>query len=306
MKIEHLKLKIIATLASILLGLGVLLIFQSQNLSKTRLVFCDVGQGDGILIASGSKQVVVDGGPDNKILSCPEDKMPFWDRTIELMVLTHPQKDHMAGLLDVLARYKVRMIVLTGVKNNTQIFKAWEEAVQKEGAKIYTPDINDQFLLQGPTLKQGRTLVLTVLWPSKEMIGKWTQNPPSDLNQTSIVMRLDFGPSADGCAYLTGDIPKEILENLIDRSCQILKVAHHGSKTGTNEKILDLAKPQTAVIQVGRDNRFGHPHQQILDMLSQRAIKILRNDISGTIELSISQKPLPPSASTFKTRGFSL
>ena len=117
----------------------------------------------------------------------------------------------------------------------------------------------------------------------------WKIARPSDINDSSAVVRLGYNPDTGSgeaiCAYLTGDLPKEILEGLINKPCQILKISHHGSKTGTNQEILDKVNPQIAIIQVGSKNRFGHPHKEVLDILTLKGIKILRNDTSGTIEI---------------------
>lgn len=270
------KTKFLGILALILLGLGAITVFQVQEFAQTRLVFCDVGQGDGILITSGAKQVVIDGGPGNKMVDCLSAKMPFWDRQIEMVVLTHPQRDHMEGLIGVLANYQVATIVTTQIPANTAVFRQWQKALTAEGAKVYVPDVGDRLIL-GP--QQG--LTLQVLWPDRDQAEKWQENPPADLNETSIVMRLDWLVS---CAYLTGDIPKEILEGLIDRACGLLKIAHHGSRTGTSEEVLEKARPKVAVIQVGK-NSFGHPHREVLDLLVLKGIKILRNDTDGIIKV---------------------
>ena len=268
------KDKILLTFALILAALGLLVIIQTVSVGKLRLVFCDVGQGDGmLLITPGGKDIVVDGGPGTKIVDCLGQKMPFWDRTIEMMVSTHPQKDHMEGLLSVLSRYKVKMIATTQVKNETELFDEWQKALENEGAKIYTPKAGDQ-------LKADR-IEFDVLWATEEKLELWQLAGLSELNESSVVLRLDYGGF---CAYLTGDIPKEILETLINRQCQLLKISHHGSRTGTSEKILDEARPQVALIQVGK-NSFGHPHKEVLDLLTSKAVKIYRNDINGIIEV---------------------
>lgn len=279
--------KIIFTSALILLGLGILLIFQSQSLSGDRLIFCDVGQGDGMVLVSKSKQVVVDGGPGKKMSDCLSKYMPFWDRRIEMMVLTHPQKDHMEGLIDVLAKYEVATVVSTGIPNVSGEYKAFSDAVKGEQAKVHIGKRGDKFVVGEVTFD--------VLWPPSAKASEWQANPPKDLNETSIVMRLDSrSPSTRfarsglvSCVYLTGDIPKEILQGLIDRSCQVLKIAHHGSKTGTNMEILDKAKPKVAVIQVGK-NSFGHPHKEVIEMLESKGVKILRNDTNGIIEVLVN------------------
>lgn len=267
------RAKLAFTFASMLIALGLLLIVEAQNFGKLRLIFCDVGQGDGILmITPGSRQIVVDGGPGTKIVDCLSQKMPFWDKTIEMVILSHPQRDHLEGLIEVLARYKVKIIATTGIKNETELFKAWRQAVEREKTE-------EIVLAAGNSLVADR-LEIEVLWPSIGKLEEWQSLPPSDLNQSSIVLRANFDQF---CAYLTGDLPKEMLESLIEKDCQILKISHHGSKTGTNEQILDFANPQVAIIQVGSNN-FGHPHKEVLDLLESKDIKILRNDTEGIIE----------------------
>lgn len=268
------KTKITLTLAVIFAGLGLLLILSLQNLGKFRLIACDVGQGDGMLLVSPSgKQIVIDGGPGTKIADCLSQSMPFWDRTVELVVATHAQKDHMEGLLEVLARYKVKMIVTSKVNNGSELYRVWEKAVENEKAKVYVPKSRDRLKID--------QLTLDVLWPDAQKLSQWQALPPSDLNESAIVLRVNYGGF---CAYLTADIPKETLRGLIDRQCQILKISHHGSKTGTNQEILDEAGPRLAIIQVGK-NSYGHPTKEVIDLLTSNAVKILRNDTNGIIEI---------------------
>lgn len=210
--------------------------------------------------------------------------MPFWDRNIEMILLTHPQKDHMEGLFSVLENYDVETVVWTGVKSEGELYSQWKKLIQDEGAKIYNPKSGDRLIVDGVTIN--------VLWPSAEKLKLWQAEMPRDLNDSSIVVRVDFkSDQADFCAYFTGDIPKEILEGLISKPCQILKIAHHGSKTGTNEKVLDAAKPKIAIIQVGK-NSYGHPTKEVLDLLSSRNIQVFRNDTDGLIEIAISGQSL--------------
>jgi len=273
------KTKTLLTSALIFIGLGLLVIFQVQSLGKLHLVFCDVGQGDGMLVISpGGKQIVVDGGPGSKIGDCLSQKMPFWDRTIEMVVLTHPERDHLEGLLEVLARYKVEMILSTGIKNDTELFNAWHETVKAEGAKIYGAKAGDKLVLDS---LQGQTLLIDVLWPTSEKLELWKLAGLSETNESSIVLRVSLGQF---CAYLTGDLPKELLQPLLDKPCQVIKIAHHGSKTSTNQEIINAVSPEAAIIQVGR-NSFGHPQKEVLELLQSKGVKILRNDANGNVEV---------------------
>ncbi len=262
------------SLALILVGLGAIFVFQSFNFGKLRLIACDVGQGDGILmITPQGKEILVDGGPGTKIIQCLSEKMPFWDRTIEMIVLTHPQRDHLEGLLEVVTRYEVKTIATTQVENDTELFEAWQKAVDAEGARIYVPKSGDQMVAD--------SVKIDVLWPTSEWLDLWKIAKPGDLNETSVVLRVSLG---NFCAYLTGDLPKELLSGLFNKSCQVLKISHHGSKTGTDIAVLEKAIPQIAIIQVGH-NSFGHPHKEVLNLIESKGIKIFRNDIKGIIEI---------------------
>lgn len=290
------NLKILLFFAVMLIALGSILIKEVQSFGKLRLIFCDIGQGDGILIVTPSgHQVIIDGGSGTKIAECLGHNMPFWDRTIEVMLLTHPQKDHMEGQVEVFANYQVERVFTTGVKSESELYKVWEKALRSEMADIYTPKAGDTVILEsirGQTSKEvgplKGNLALEILWPDAESLKLWQSESPRDLNVSSIVMRLTYGQL---CAYLTGDVTKEILETIIDSQCQILKIAHHGSKTGTSQMIVDLAKPKIAVIQVGK-NSYGHPHKEVFDLLNANKVRVLRNDELGTIEINTDGKSL--------------
>lgn len=231
-----------------------------------------------LVITPGGKQIVVDGGPGTKITDCLWGKMPFWDRTIEMVILTHGEKDHLEGLLEVLSRYKIKTVVETGILKDTELYSAWEAAVLKEKAKVNILSAGDEIAVDNVHFK--------VLWPERLDEQIWQKDPPLSLNETSIVMKLSYGGF---CAYLTGDETKEVLEKIIDGACPVLKVAHHGSGTGTNMEVLEKANPKLAIIQVGK-NSYGHPHKEVIDLLVSKGVKILRNDINGIIELQISSK----------------
>jgi len=276
------KSKLILILSAIFIVLGILFIVESQKVGKLRLIFCDIGQGDGMLIVTPKgKQVVVDSGPGSKIVDCLGVNMPFWDRTIEMMILTHAQQDHMEGQVEIFNRYSVERVVWSGVENTTALFSAWQKLLSAEKSAVHLGRTGDKLKLD--------KVVFDVLWPSQEKSNLWKIAPPTDINDSSVVVRLEYNPDTGSeeaiCAYLTGDLSKEILEGLINKPCQILKISHHGSKTGTNQEILEKVNPEIAIIQVGSKNRFGHPRKEVLDLLISKGIRILRNDTSGTIEI---------------------
>ena len=273
------KEKVLLSFSVLLLVLGILLIFSTFNLGKLRIIACDVGQRDSTLIITpGGSQVLIDGGPGKKVLECLSQKMPFWDRTVEMVVLTHPQKDHMEGLISVLENYKAGTIVWTGVKGEGGLIAEWLRALDRQREAVHIAYRGENFMLDG--------VDFNVLWPSRDKLESWKIGGPGDLNDSSIVVRADFKAGNDNfCAYFTGDIPKEILEGLISKPCEILKVSHHGSKTGTDEKIIDAIKPKIAIIQVGK-NSYGHPRGEVLELLRSKGVEIYRNDEDGVIEIS--------------------
>ncbi len=279
--------KIFIYAALILVGLGALLIWQSQQIGKFRLIACNVGQGDALLlIAPRGQQIVVDGGPNNKVVDCLAQHMPFWDRKVEVVVNTHPQQDHLQGLTQVLKDYEVELVVRTPVGHTTELYKSWQMGLESAKIKTHNP-------VTGQTIVVGG-LYLEILWPDQEHLDLWRLSPPSDLNETSIVMRVNFPKTAESsgtnCIYLTGDINVEILERLIDKPCDILKVAHHGSRTGTTDALLAMIKPKIALMQLGAKNRYKHPHKEVMDVFSKFGVKVLRNDLNGEIEVDSDGK----------------
>jgi competence protein ComEC len=255
------------------------------DLSKNRFLevnFFDVGQGDSIFIKTSQRnQILIDGGPTSVILEKLKKEMPFWDRTIDLIILTHPEKDHMSGLLDVLKRYKVENILWTGVVRDTAEYEEWKKLIQKEGAKIF-------IARAGQVISGGRTSAgrfgLSVLSPSENLEGKIMK----DSNDTSIVAKLTF---SENSFLFTGDISKSAEKGLLltpgkqQLKADVLKVAHHGSKNSSAKEFIVEVSPKIAVIQLGKDNSYGHPHQETLDTLAEYGIKIFRMDINGDIKI---------------------
>lgn len=276
-----LREKILIYTAIILLGLGVMLIASIGRFGKLRVIACEVGQGDATLIVTNrGSQILVDGGPGKRVLDCLGSYMPFWDRSVELMVLTHPQKDHMEGLIAVLENYKVRAIVWTGVYAESGLFGEWVKALGRENAAIIKPHTGQKLTIDNVDFE--------VLWPTKQKIAEWKEDAPDDLNESSIVLRLNY----DGfCMLLTGDMTRAALQGLALRSCQVLKISHHGSKTGTNGEILEKVKPKVAIIEVGK-NSYGHPHQEVLDLLISYGIEVYRTDTDGTVEFNYNNGKL--------------
>lgn len=260
---------------------GTLFLFEYSKFydGKLHIVICDVGQGDGILIRTPAKtEILIDGGPDQSILSCLSSNMPFWDRTIEAVIMTHPDADHSTGLIHVLKRYKVLAFYTEEVEGTTQTFKLLDTILAEKS-------LSAKFLHTGDTLKDDSGMRLITLWPTREAIRKIVQTTSEPtLNDISIVGLLTFG---DFKGLFTGDAGEKV-ENQIENQAgkiTLLKVPHHGSATGMNNQFLSVTQPALAVISVGDKNRYGHPTAKILDLLKNRSIRYLRTDQDGEIEV---------------------
>lgn len=267
---------------------------------KLHIVFCDVGQGDGAYIRfPDGRDMVVDGGPNNKIIECLSSHMPFWDRHINLILATHPQKDHIGGLPEVLRRYQVDYVVRSDVGADSDIYGELLGVIKEK-------KISEKFVMTNETITIG-PVVLSALWPNQEQIaifkrlplaslqalqGVTLQSPvlgaksPPDLNDGSVVFWLRYGTFD---AIFTGDADTRVeagyrgAQLAID-GIEVLKVPHHGSKTGMSDAFLDWLKPRLAVISVGK-NSYGHPAPEILAKLAQRGIRVKRTDQEGDIEV---------------------
>ncbi len=254
-----------------------LLIFTLKPDGKLHLVFCDVGQGDAILLTTPKgSQVLIDGGPNNKVLSCLGRKMPFWDREIELVVLTHPQADHLTGLIEVLRRYQVGAILTTKATNDTPEFQVWQQKISQKEAIM-------RFVKKGDLIDLGSGANALVEWP---IDGEFPFGQPSDLNASSVILKVQFGQF---CALLTGDAPAEVFETISQTEqitfCPVFKVPHHGSRNSLSANFWRNIAPKLAIISVGKDNRYGHPHSEVINFLTTHGARILRTDREGNIEI---------------------
>jgi len=244
--------------------------------SELKVVFFDVGQGDAILIETPERHLIlIDGGPDDTILNKIDRWVPFWRRRLDLVVLTHPHADHFYGLAQVLDRYQVDRILWTGVADQELAGHLWAEALAQSSAEVVMAQA-------GQRIRSASTF-LDVLYP----LESYYRYLPRDQNDLSVVVRLAYGRHR---WLLTGDATVQTENDLMATwggylESQILKVAHHGSSLSSQEEFLDLVDPELAVIQVGADNRYGHPAEEVLDRLSERMITILRNDLDGDIKI---------------------
>ncbi len=245
--------------------------------SRLHVSFLDVGQGDAILVTHGNQQVLIDGGPSPQALGVELGKhIPFWDRTIELVVLTHPHADHVTGLLDIVQRYQVEEAIYPEVEYESSQYDEWLRVIQENG-------IETILARAGQRLELGDGIVIDILNPPMPLY----TGTESDIDNNSVVLHL----SLDEVSFLlAADIYQEAeLELVRQRSVPastVLKVAHHGSASSTSEEFLATVDPQIVVISVGADNQYGLPDEAIVARLNERlgAENIYRTDRDGTIE----------------------
>lgn len=269
---EFKRAKIILIGFALILGLIWAAIFSLPD-NQLHLVFCDVGQGDAILVYQGSTQILIDGGPNQSVLNCLSNHLPFWDREIEMVVATHPDADHVTGLIDVIERYNVKQFVLNSVGKGSAVYKEFKDVVLAEKSEVYFPQTGDEIKIE--------SIELAVLWPQSQekVLGAITIE--GEANETSTVLVLSYG---NFDVLLPGDISTQVESQLDLTDVEVLKVAHHGSKYSTSEEFLRQVQPELAVISVGK-NPFGHPTEQVLERLKNQAIKVLRTDQTGEIEV---------------------
>lgn len=250
--------------------------YQAVQLSDSRLhiVFCDVGQGDGIYIRTPDKKdIVVDAGANEKMVECLSRHMPFWDRTIDIIFSTHADLDHYGGLSDIFEAYTVKEYAKSTNTSPAESYKYLEGDVSQEGSVNRVIHKGDKFIFPS-------SVQILTLWPTRE----FESSPDAVDNNLSLVQILTY---KDFELLLTGDIEKEILDPIIatQKDIDVLKLAHHGSKTGTDNGTFAHIKPELSIISAGQKNRYGHPHKEVLDVLKQNNLKYLRTDERGDIEI---------------------
>ena len=225
------------------------------------VTFADVGQGDMTVITTPSGyRVVVDGGPDpDRAAQALGDALPFWERTIDLLILTHPHSDHIAGLNEILRRYRVSNILFRELDFDSADYAVWLNLVAQEGANVVEART-------GISFEFADGVHLEILSPPDALLS----GTESDVDNASVVVRAVYGERS---VLLTGDLFAEgerwLAESGQALSSDLLKVAHHGSATSSSRALLDAASPSAAVISAGADNPFGHPSPEVLERLKE-------------------------------------
>ena len=259
----------------VLIILNIFLFRLGQKYSHKGLTFAmlDVGQGDALFIESPTgTQILVDGGPPRKILSALPRVMSPFDRSIDAIIITNPDLDHIGGFLEVLKKYKVGQVFEPGTFNESKTYENLEREIKNK-------NIPNTLARQGMRLDIGGGAVIDILFPDRD-VSWW------DANEGSIVAKLTYGEIS---IMLTGDATSETEKVVLEDyaagklASDILKVGHHGSRTSSSSEFVKAVSPSQVLISNGKDNKYGHPHQEVLDTLSSFGAKILRTDFLGTI-----------------------
>ncbi|MBI2451359.1 MAG: MBL fold metallo-hydrolase [Parcubacteria group bacterium] len=251
-------------------------VFSKAESRFLRVYFFDVGQGDAIFIETpGNNQILIDGGPTDRIMEKLGRTMPFYDHSIDLIILTHPHADHVSGLINVLKNYEVKMILMSDVSYNTAEYQEFLRLVKEKNIPVIFAEPMRWRLSSG--------VILDILNPAQDLQGISLKN----VHDGAVVGQLKYGRNI---FLLTSDIEENIEKQLVlaygdSLNSDILKVGHHGSKTSSSPEFLKTVSPKISVISTGRKNRYGHPHQITLDRLREIGSQIFRADLDGDIEI---------------------
>jgi competence protein ComEC len=268
-------------------------VIASRPTTVARVSILDVGQGDAILVeGSRGGRLLVDGGPDpGRLLVALDARIPPWDRRIDAVILSHPHEDHVAGLARLLARYHVRQVFEPGMRGPGPGYAAWLDRLAQTGAPARLA------LAAGDRLRVD-DIDLRVLWPLR---GKVPPEPPdggTGINNVSVVLLGSVGTRR---FLLAGDVEEAIDPTLLAEGLprvDLLKVAHHGSRTATTQAFVDTVRPRIAVASAGAGNPYGHPTRATLDRLAAAGARVLRTDEDGTVVVTFD-----PDGATVRTEG---
>lgn len=254
---------------------------QQTTLGDMKIHYIDVGQGDAELIQIGDKNILIDAGTsDKKALNYLKS---LGITTLDYVIATHPHEDHIGSMDDVINTFNVGTFYSPKVTTTTKTYENMINALKSKNLKLTVPKVGDQLTIGNATL--------TFLAPNSATY--------EDLNNYSIVVRLKYGNNSflfDGDAETLSE--GEILAKQLDIQADVLKIGHHGSDSSTSQEFLNKVNPKYAVIEVGKDNDYGHPRQDVMDRLKAANIQVYRTDENGTIiatsngsEITFSTQP---------------
>ena len=262
--------KVIIVVLIAVLGFGFYLYSQKN---RFELHFLDVGQGDAILGSTpDGRRIVIDGGPDNLLLSQLAEKLPWHETEIDYLVVSHWHDDHMMGFVELLEKYRVKNILVTAHQPDHLLYNVFVESIKAKNLQLQIVKAGESFVLSDD-------LYFRILLADSHH---------EDFNENSIVIKLSY---KNRDFLFTGDLGIEGEEKLLkmgfDLSADYLKVGHHGSKYSSSDKFLQAVGPEICIIQSGQDNKFGHPHQEVIENLEEVGCQIRDTQDEGVISYYI-------------------
>jgi len=243
-----------------------------------KVVFLGVGQGDAVFIETPNGfKTLIDAGPNSTVVRSISKFLPFYSRSVDLLIATHSDADHVAGFVDIINRFNIKSIGQNFVEDNDSLNSEINNLISEKNIDKYFLQTGDKIIIDPQ-----ENIYIEILWPEKTFKEK-------DNNDNSVITRIVYG---DTEILLTGDASLDIEEKLIkglDKEyleSDILKLGHHGSRTSTSLEFLKIVNPIYIVNSAGKDNRFGHPHQEVLDIVEdfRENQKILETSVLGSIE----------------------
>jgi beta-lactamase superfamily II metal-dependent hydrolase len=264
------------TLIIFCIAISALALYQIIFLSTERplrVSFLDVGQGDAILIQTPSgRTMLIDGGASDVILARLSERLSFFTRGIDVMEETHPDADHVTGLIPVLEKYKINTMVLPPVKGETKVFSELEKHINEEGSEMYIAK-------NGDVIHFNDGVTVHVLYPATNYRVK-----KNDTNDASVSVVVKYGETS---FLLTGDLPSteesQLITDVLPKHITVYKAGHHGSKYSSGEQLLTYIRPEYSVISAGKNNKYGHPNTETLERLEKYSKEILSTIDRGTI-----------------------
>ncbi|MEI6810623.1 MAG: MBL fold metallo-hydrolase [Candidatus Nomurabacteria bacterium] len=269
---EYGKLITLIILVFVCVGLA-LTILSISTVQKLKVSFLDVGQGDAIFIQTPSgKSMLIDGGPNNNVLAKLASKMSYFDRDIDVIEETHPDADHITGLIPVLEKFNIRQIILSRAQSDTKIFDDLNTHIKNEQAETHVAQ-------SGDIIDFHDGVIIKIIYPSSNYVAK-----KNDTNDASVSVEVTYG---DETFLLTGDLPSteesKLISGGLTKNITVYKAGHHGSKYSSGELLLTYIKPEYSVISAGKNNKYGHPNSETIERLQKYSKEILSTIDRGTI-----------------------
>lgn len=257
---------------AVLIGSIAFPLLQSPRL---HIAFLDVGQGDAIWIqAPNGRELLIDSGPDQSVLESIGKEKNFFDNTIDMILATHSDKDHIGGFPYIFDRYKVPLVIESEISSPTITDKIFTEKIKSESSDRLLVRSGERIVLDP---KYG--IVVDMLFPDQNTTG-W------ETNEASVIVKVTYGSTS---FLLTGDSPSEVEQFLVKTygaqlQSDVLKLGHHGSKTSSSSEFLETVKPSFAIVSAGLGNKYGHPHEEVIERVEEVRAQILETSQLGTID----------------------